>query len=165
MDLLNGFEELAVDKEHSWLMVPIMHTELSLHARYFMKRGETGYCGLSIDSVKGSGLRGRLAAAAAKSYIGRTIYVFLSEIDGGKKLITVPALFEKEPTFDENLDLSDLVIKTYYHNYFKKSAQEVYEEHLDALAGRKISIDDEERMRSSLLELPKKGIEILRSYR
>jgi hypothetical protein len=165
MDLLNGFEELAVDKEHSWLMVPIMHVELSLNARYFMKRGETGYCGLSIDSVKGRGLRGRLAAAAAKSYIGRTIYVFITEIDGGKKLITVPALFEKEPTFDEKLDLSDLVIKTYYHNDFKITAQEVYEEHLNALAGRKISIDDEERMRSSLLELPKKGIEILKSYR
>lgn len=164
MDLLDGFEELAVDKEHSWLMVPIMHVELSLNARYFMKRGETGYCGLLIDSVKGSGLTGRLAAAAAKSYIGRTIYVFLSEIDGGKKLITVPALFEKEPTFDEKLDLSDVIIKTYYHNDFKISAKEVYEEHLNALVGMGISID-EERMRSSLLELPKKGIEILKGYR
>jgi hypothetical protein len=164
MDLLNGFEELAVDKEHSWLMVPIMHVELSLNARYFMKRGETGYCGLLIDSVKGSGLRGRLAAAAAKSYIGRTIYVFISEVDGGKKLITVPALFEKEPTFDEKLDLSDVIIKTYYHNDFKRTAQEVYGEHLNALAGREISID-EDRMRSKLLELPKKGIEILKSYR
>jgi hypothetical protein len=164
MDLLNGFEELAVDKEHSWLMVPIMHVELSLNARYFMKRGETGYCGLLIDSVKGSGLRGRLAAAAAKSYIGRTIYVFISEVDGGKKLITVPALFEKEPTFDEKLDLSNLVIKTYYHNDFKRTAQEVYEEHLNALTGREIS-HDEDRIRSSLLDLPKKGIDILKSYR
>jgi hypothetical protein len=164
MDLLNGFEELAVEKEHSQLKVPIMHVELSLNARFFLRGGETGYCGLLIDSVKGSGLRGRLAAAAAKSYIGRTIYVFLSEIDGGKKLITVPALFEKEPTFDEKLDLSDLVIKTYYHNDFKRSAQEIYEEHLNALSGREISID-EERIRSSLLELPGKCIEILRSYR
>jgi hypothetical protein len=164
MDLLNGFEELSVDKEHSWLMVPIMHVELSLNARYFMKRGETGYCGLLIDSVKGSGLRGRLAAAAAKSYIGRTIYVFISEVEGGKKLITVPALFEKEPTFDEKLDLSDVIIKTYYHNDFKRIAQEVYGEHLNALAGREISID-EDRMRSNLLELPIKGIEILKSYR
>lgn len=164
MDPLNGFEELPVDKEHSQLKVPIMHVELSLNARYFMMHGKTGYCGLLIDGVKGSGLRGRLAATAARSYIGRTIYVFLSEIDGGKKLITVPALFEKEPAFDEKLDLSGLVIKTYYHNDFKRTAQEVYEEHLNALAGREISID-EDRIRSSLLELPKKGIEILRSYR
>ncbi|MCZ7401777.1 MAG: hypothetical protein O8C61_06120 [Candidatus Methanoperedens sp.] len=164
MDILDGFEELSVDKEHSQLTVPIMHVELSLNARYFMKRGEIGYCGLLIDSVKGSGLRGMLAAAAAKSYIGRTIYVFISEVDGGKKLITVPALFEKEPTFDEKLDLSDLIIRTYYHNDFKISAKEVYEEHLNALAGREIS-NDEDRIRSSLLELPIKGIEILKSYR
>jgi len=164
MDILNGFEELAVDKEHSQLTVPIMHVELSLNARYFMMGGETGYCGLLIEGVKGSGLRGRLAAAAAKSYIGRMIYVFISEFDGEKKLITVPALFEKEPIFDEKLDLSDLIIKTYYHNDFKRTAQEVYEEHLNALAGRKIS-DDEDRIRSSLLELPKKGIEILKSYK
>lgn len=164
MDLLNGFKELCVDKEHSQLTVPIMHVELSLNTRYFMMGGETGYCRLLIDDVKGSGLRGRLAAAAAKSYIGRTIYVFISQVDGGKKLITVPALFEKEPTFDEKLDLSDLIIKTYYHNDFKRTAQEVYEEHLNALVGRKIS-NDEDRIRSSLLELPKKGIEILKSYR
>jgi hypothetical protein len=164
MDILNGYEELAVDKEHSWLTVPIMHVELSLIVRYFMKLGETGYCGLVIDSVKGSGLKGRLAAAVAKSYIGRTIYIFLTEINGGKKLITVPALFEKEPTFDKKLDLSGLIIKTYYHNDFKRTAQEVYAEHLNALAGKEISID-EGRMRSNLLELPKKGIEILKSYR
>jgi hypothetical protein len=163
MEILNGFEELAVDKEHSQLKVPIMRVELSLNARYFMMGGETGYCGLLIDDVKGSGLRGRLAAAAVRSYIGRTIYVFLSQVDGGKKLITVPALFEKEPSFDEKLDLSDLVIRTYYHNDFKRTAQEVYGEHLNALAGREISID-EDRIRSDLLELPKKGIEILKSY-
>jgi len=164
MDILDGFKELSVDKEHSQLIVPIMHVELSLNVRYFMKQGEMGYCGLLIDGVKGSGLRGRLAAAAAQSYIGRTIYVFISEVDGGKKFITVPALFEKEPTFDEKLDLSDLIIKTYYHNDFKRTAKEVCEEHLTALAGRKISID-EDKIRSSLLELPKKGIEILKSYR
>jgi hypothetical protein len=164
MDILDGFEELAVDKEHSWLLVPIMHVELSLNARYFLRDAEMGYCGLLIDSVKGSGLTGRLAAAAAKSYIGRTIYVFISEVDGGKKLITVPALFEKEPTFDEKLDLSDLIIKTYYHNDFKRTVQEVYEEHLNALAGREIS-NDEDRIRANLLELPRKGIEILKSYR
>jgi len=163
MDLLNGFEELSVDKEHSQLMVPIMHVELSLNARYFLRGGEIGYCGLLIDGVKGSGLRGKLAAAVAKSYIGRTIYVFISEVDDGKRLITVPALFEKEPTFDKKLDLSKLVIKTYYHNDFKRTAQEVYEEHLNALAGRKI-LFDADRIRSSILELPKKGIEILKSY-
>ena len=81
-----------------------------------------------------------------------------------RKWIKVPALFEKEPTFDEKLDLSDLIIKTYYHNDFKRTAQEVYGEHLNALAGREISIDDD-RIRSSMLELPKKGIEILKSYR
>ncbi|MFA4956544.1 MAG: hypothetical protein WC556_06175 [Candidatus Methanoperedens sp.] len=164
MDLLNGFEELAVDKEYSQLTVPIMHVELSLNVRYFLKRGEMGYCGLLIYGVKGSGFTGRLAAAAAKSYIGRTIYVFISQVDSGKKLITVPALFEKEPTFDEKLDLSDIIIRTYYHNDFKITAKEVYEEHLKALAGRVISID-EDRIRSDLLELPKKGIEILKSYR
>jgi len=164
MDILNGFEELDVDKEHSWLKVLIMHVELSLNARYFLRGGETGYCTLLIDGVKGSGLRGKLAAAAARSYIGRTIYVFLSQVESGKKLITVPALFEKEPTFDEKLDLSDLIIKTYYHNDFKRTAQEVYEEHLNGLAGRQISIS-EDRIRSNLLELPKKGIEILKSYR
>jgi|GEM_PF-959694 len=164
MDILNGFEELSVDKDHSRLIVPIMHVELSLNARYFLKEGKMGYCGLLIDGAEGSGLRGKLAAAAAKSYIGRTIYVFISEIKGGKKLITVPALFEKEPTFDEKLDLSDLFIKTYYHNDFKKTALEVYEEHLNALAGKEI-LNDKEKIRSSLLELPKKGIEILKSYR
>ncbi len=164
MDILKDFEELAVDKERSHLKVPIMHMELSLNARYFLKRGKTGYCGLLIDGVKGNGLRGRLAAAAAKSYIGRTIYVFISEVDDGTKLITVPALFEKEPTFNEELDLSGLIIKTYYHNDFMRTAQEVYEEHFSALAGREISID-EDRIRSSLLELPAKGIEILKSYR
>lgn len=164
MDILNGFEELSVDKEHSQLTVPIMHVELSLNVRYFLKRGEMGYCGLFIKGIKGHGLTGRIAASAAKSYIGRTIYIFISEVDGGKKLITVPALFEKEQKFDEKLDLIDLIINTYYHNDFMRTVQEVYEEHLNALAGRKIS-KDEDRIRSSLLELPKKGIEILKSYR
>lgn len=164
MDTLEGFEELPVGKEHSEVKVPIMHVELALGIRYFIKGGEIGYCGLMINGVKGSGLRGRLAAAAAKSYLGRTIYIYLSEISEGKKLITVPALFEKEPSFDRKLDLSDLIIKTYYHNGFKKSAIEVCNEHVNALIGKQIS-DNKDKLKISLLELPKKGIEILKSYR
>jgi hypothetical protein len=117
-----------------------------------------------INGVKGSGLRGRLAAAAAKSYVERTIYIFISEISEGKKLITVPALYEKEPSFDGKLDLSDLIIKTYYHNEFKISAIEVYNEHLNALLGKQIS-DNKDKLKISLLDLPRKGIEILKSYR
>lgn len=161
---LEGFEELCVGKEHSHIKVPIMHVELALNARYFLNGGEIGYCGLLINGVKGSGLRGKLAAAAAKSYVGRTIFIFLSEVSEGKKLITVPALFEKEPEFDGKLDLSDLIIKTYYHNDFKKSANEVHKEHMDALIGKQISSNKEELL-TNLLELPKKGIEILKSYK
>lgn len=164
MDMLDGFEEFPVDKEHSEIKVPIMHVELSLNVRYFIKGGEIGYCGLLINGVKGSGLTGKLAAAAAKGYVGRTIFVFLSQIDGGKKLITVPALFEKEPAFDGKLDISDLIIKTYYHDDFKKTVQEVYKEHLNALIGKKIS-NDKDQLKINILELPKKGIEILKSYR
>ena len=164
MDTLNGFEELSVDKEHSQVKVPIMHVELVLNARYFIKGGEIGYCGLLINGVKGSGLTGRLAAAAAKNYIGRTIFCFVSQTSEGKKLITVPALFEKEPAFDEKLDLSDLIIKTYYHNDFKKSALEVYSEHLNALIGKQIS-NNKDNLKINLLELPRKGIEILKSYK
>jgi hypothetical protein len=164
MDILEGFEELPVDKEHSEVKVPVMHVELALCARYFIKVGEIGYCSLLISEVKGSGLTGRLAAAAAKSYLGRIIYIFISEISDGKKLITVPALFEKEPSFDGKIDLSGLIIKTYYHNEFKKSAIEVYNEHLNALLGKQIS-NNNDKLKTSLLELPRKGIEILKSYR
>ena len=164
MDILEGFEELSVDKEHSEIKVPIMRVELALNVRYFIKGGEIGYCGLMINGVKGSGITGRLAAAAAKSYMGRTIFIFLSELDESKKLITVPALFEKEPAFDEKLDLSDLIIKTYYHNDFKKSALEVYSEHLNALIGKQIS-NNKDNLKINLLELPRKGIQILKSYK
>ena len=161
--ILNGFEELAVDKQHSEIKIPLMHVELSLSVRYFIGGG-VGYCGLLIKDVKGNGLRGMIEAAAAKAYVGRTIFVFLSELDDGKKLITVPALFEKEPTFDSNVDLSGLFINTYYHDDFKKTVQEVYKEHTAALAGKKIC-NDRDCLCSSILELPEKGIEILRSYR
>lgn len=164
MNTLEGFEELSVGKEHSEVKVPIMHVELALKARYFIKDGEIGYCSLLINDIKGSGLTGKLAAAAAKSYVGRTICVFISEISEGKKLITVPALFEKEPSFDGKLDLSNLIIKTYYHNEFKKNANEVYNEHLSALIGKQIS-NNKDNLKINLLELPKKGIEILKSYR
>jgi hypothetical protein len=76
----------------------------------------------------------------------------------------VPALFEKEPTFDEKLDLSDLIINTYFHADFKKSPQEVYKEHMCALIGKEIS-DDKDCLRRSILGLPAKGIEILKSYK
>lgn len=161
--ILNGFEELVVDKQHSEIKIPIMHVELSLSVRYFLGKG-AGYCGLLINGVNGKGLRGCIEAAAAKAYIGRTIFVFLSGLDDGKNLITVPALFEKEPSFDGKVDLSELIINTYYHDEFKKTAQEVYKEHTDALAGKKIC-DDEDCLCQSILELPEKGIEILKSYR
>ncbi len=164
MDTLEGFEELSVGKERSEVKVPIMHVELALKVRYFIKGGEIGYCSLLICDVKGSGLTGKLAAAAAKSYIGRNICIFISEISEGKKLITVPALFEKEPSFDGKLDLSDLVIKTYYHNEFKKNAIEVYNEHLNALIGKQIA-NNKDTLMINLLELPKRGIEILKSYK
>ncbi len=163
MDILDSFEEIVVDKKRSEIKIPVMHVELSLSVRYFLGKG-VGYCGLLINGVNGKGLRGCIEAAAAKAYIGRTIFVFLSELDDGKKLITVPALFEKEPSFDESVDLSELVINTYYHDDFKKTAQEVYEEHTDALTGKKIC-DDKDCLCSSILELPGKGIEILRSYK
>ncbi len=161
--LLNGFEELVVDKQYSEIKMPIMHVELSFNVRYFLGKG-VGYCGLLINGVNGKGLRGSIEAAAAKSYVGRTIFVFLSELDSGKKLITVPALFEKEPTFDGKVDLSELIINTYYHDEFKKTAQEVYKEHMDAMMGKKIC-NDNDCLCQSILELPRKGIEILRSYR
>ena len=141
-----------------------MHVELSIRARYFLNRNGVGYCGLLINGVNGKGFRGCIEAAAAKAYVGRTIFVFLSELDDGKKLITVPALFEKEPVFDETVDLSELVIKTYYHNDFKKTSEEVYKEHMDALAGKKIC-NDKDCLCRDILELPKKGIEILKAYR
>jgi len=164
MDILDGFDELKVENQHSEITVPVMHVELSLRARYFLNGNGVGYCGLLIDGVNGKGLRGCIEAAAAKAYVGRTIFVFLSELDDGKKLITVPALFEKEPAFNGNIDLSNLVIKTYYHNDFKKTSQEVYKEHMDALIGKKIC-NDKDCLCKDILELPKKGIEILKAFK
>lgn len=164
MDILDGFEEIAANEQRSEIKVPLMHVELSFKVRYFMNRAGVGYCGLLVSGVKGKGLKGKVEAVAAKAYIGRTVYVFLSELNDGKKLITVPALFEKEPTFDDKFDLDDLIINTYFHADFKKPPQEVYIEHMDALAGKEIS-DDKDRLCRNILELPVKGIEILRSYK
>jgi hypothetical protein len=163
MDILDGFEELTANGQRSEIKVPLMHVELSFKVRYFMNI-RVGYCGLLISGVKGIGLKGKIEAVAAKAYIGRTVYVFLSELNDGKKLITVPALFEKEPIFDEKLDLSDLVINTYFHADFKKTPQEVHKEHMCALIGKEIS-NDKDSLRRSILELPAKGIEILKSYK
>ncbi len=164
MEILDGFEELAVDKQYVEIKIPIMHVELYLRVRYFTNSSGVGYCGLLVDDVRGKGLRGMIEAAAAKTYVGRTIFVFLSELDNGKKLITVPALFEKEPTYNGNVDLGDFDIKTYYHGDFKKTPQEVYREHMDALTGKKTR-NDRDCLCKSIIELPSKGIEILRSYR
>jgi len=164
MDILEGFEEIVVDTQHSEIKIPIMHVELFLNVRYFLNSSGVGYCGLLIQEVKGKGLMGMIEAAAAKAYVGRTILVFLSELDNGKKLITIPALFEKEASFDEKVDLSNLIINTYYHDNFKKTPQEVYKEHMDALIGKNIP-NDKIHLCQSILELPMKGLEILKSYR
>ncbi len=164
MEILDGFEELVVDKPRTEIKIPVMHVELSLNIRYFYNRSGVGYCSLLINEVNGNGLRGKIESAAARAYVGRIIYVFLSELDDGKKLITVPALFEKQPTFNGSVDLSNLVIKTYYHDDFKRTPQDVYKEHLDALTGKKIS-NDCGRLCSSIIELPEKGLEILKAYR
>ena len=164
MDTLDSFEELIAEGQRFEIKVPLMHVELSFKVRYFLNMAGVGYCGLLISGVKGKGLKGKIEAVAVKSYIGRTVYVFLSELKDGKKLITVPALFEKEPTFDEKFDLGDLIINTYFHADFKKTPQEVHKEHMCALIGKELS-DDRDLLRRDILELPAKGIEILRSYR
>ncbi len=160
--MLNGFEEITVDKQHSEIKICVMHIELSLKIRYFKNKSGVGYCGLLINGIKGNGLRGKVEAAAAKVYVGRTIFIFLSDMDDGKKLVTVPALFEKEPSFDRKSDLSNFIINTYFHCDFKKTPEEVYKEHMSALTGKNIRTDS---LCSSILELPQKGLEILRSYR
>jgi hypothetical protein len=164
MDILDGFLELEVDEQHSEIRLPVMHVELYMKVRYFTNYSGVGYCGLLIEDVRGKGLKGMIEAAAAKSYIGRTILIFLSELENGKKLITVPSLFEKQPTFNGKMDLSSLDIKTYFHDDFKKTPHEVYKEHMDALIGKKVS-NDNDGLKNSILELPEKGIGLLKSYK
>ncbi len=161
---LEDFNEFAIDKQHSEIKISVRHIELSLDVKYFVNNSGVGYCSLLIKEICGKGVRGLIEAAAAKSFVGRSIIIFLSELDDGKKLVTVPALFEKEPTFNAGLDLSDLIIKTYYHDDLKKTPQEVYKEHMDALIGKKIN-NDMDYLCRSILELPKMGLEILRSYK
>lgn len=164
MEALEDFTEIkAVDRD-SEMKVPIMHVELSFKVRYFLNSSGVGYCSLSIRGVNGKGLRGMIEAAAAKSYIGRTIFVFMSELEDGKKLVTVPALFEKETSFDESVNLSEFIVNTYFSDDFKKTPQEILKEHMDALKGKK-TINDSDFLCKSILELPKKGLEILRSSR
>ncbi len=164
MEILENFEEIAVDKQHSEIIIPVLHVELYLNIRYFLNKNGVGYCSLLINGAKGKGLRGIVEAAAAKAYAGRTIFIFLSILDDGNKLITVPALFEKEPSFDKKVDLCGLVINAYYHSDFKRTAQDIYEEHKNALAGKKVSNDNDSLCRS-ILELPTKGIDILKAYK
>ncbi len=160
---LDGFEELGVDKQRSEIKIPITNVELTLNVRYFIGEG-VGYCGLLITGVSGNSLSGCIKAVAARVFVGRTIFVFLSELEDGKKLITVPALFEKEPAFNGSVDLSRLVINTYYHGDFRRTEEEVYKEHSKAMEGKRIR-NDRDCLCQSILELPEKGLEILRSYR
>ena len=52
MDILDGFLELEVDKQHSEIRLPIMHVELSMKVRYFTNDSGVGYCGLLIEEVR-----------------------------------------------------------------------------------------------------------------
>ncbi len=160
---LDGFEELGVDKQRSEIKIPITNVELTLNVRYFVGTG-VGYCALLLTDVRGKGLRGFIKAAAAGVFVGRTIFVFLSELEDGKKLITVPALFEKEPEFNGSVDLSGLIVNTYYHGDFKRTEEDVYKEHMKAMEGKKIR-NDKDYLCESILELPEKGLQILRAYR
>ncbi|KCZ71926.1 hypothetical protein ANME2D_01982 [Candidatus Methanoperedens nitroreducens] len=164
MDVLEDFEEIAADKQHAEIKISVMHVELSIKVRYFISQSGIGYCVLLIDGVKGKGLRGKVESAATKVYVGRAVLIFLSLLDDGKKLITVPALFEKEPTFSENVDLSNFIINAYFPDNLKKTTEEVYNEHLNFLKDKKIS-NNTDNLYKSILELPGEGLEILRSYR
>lgn len=164
MDVLNDFEEMVVDEHNSKLLVPVRHVEILYNVRYFINDSGVGYCSLLTEKVKGKGLKGKIEVIAAKAYIGRYILVFLSELTDGRRLVTVPALFEKEPTFDNEVELSDLIINTYYHDNLKKTPLEVLEEHMKALEGRSVS-NDRELLRKDTLLLPKKGLEILNHIR
>jgi len=160
--MLDGFEEFPVDKSIRKIKVPIMHVELSLNVRYFI-RGRDRLLRAVDQWVRGSGLTGKLAAAAQKIISGGR-YLFFYHRSMAGKTNYCSCIIWKGPAFDAKLDISDLIIKTYYHDDFKKTVQDVYKEHLNALIGKKIS-NDNDQLKISLLELPRKGIEILKSYR
>lgn len=164
MGVLQGFEEIEVEEQQSRMKVPVMHIELSLNVRFFINDGDVGYCDLLIADVKGKGLKGMLEASVASKFKERSVLVFLSLLEDGNKLITVPSLFEKEPSFDTKVDLSGLVINTYFPDDFKKTADEVHEIHLEKLTGKKIH-NNRDVLRREIRELPGKGIEILKGYK
>jgi hypothetical protein len=110
MDDLEYFKELAVDIQHSEIKIPIMDIELNLSVKYFLNDSGVGYCSLLINKIHASGMKGNIEAAAVESYVGRSIFIFLSELDNGLKLITVPALFENQSCFDEKIDLSNFIV-------------------------------------------------------
>ncbi|MCZ7358122.1 MAG: hypothetical protein O8C66_09400 [Candidatus Methanoperedens sp.] len=164
MDDLDYFKELAADIQHSEINIPIMDIELTLSVKYFLNDSGVGYCSLLINKIHASGLKGNIEAAAAEAYVGRSIFIFLSELDDGLKLITVPALFEKQSCLDEKIYLANFIVNAYYPADFKKTAHEVYEEHMNALIGKKIR-KDVAYLSRSILNLPTIALEILRCYR
>jgi hypothetical protein len=163
MGVLQGFEEIEVEIQQSHIKVPVMHLELSFNVRYFINDGDVGYCDLLIADVQGKGFQGMMEAAVASKFKGRSVLVFLSLLEDGDKLITVPSLFEKEPSFDKKVDLSGLIINTYYPDDFRKTADEVQGLHLEKLKGKNIH-NNRDVLRREIRELPNKGIEILKGY-
>jgi hypothetical protein len=109
-------------------------------------------------------MKGNIEAAAVEAYVGRSIFIFLSELENGRKLITVPALFEKQSCLDKKIDLSNFIINAYYPVDFTKTAREVYEEHMKALISKKIR-KDVAHLSRSILNLPTIALEILSCYR
>lgn len=159
-----GFEEIEVGKQQSHLIVPIMHLELIFNVRYFINDGDVGYCDLLIEDVKGKGLKGMMEAAVASKFKGRSVLVFLSLLEDGNKLITVPSLFEKEPSFDEKVNLSGLIVNTYYPDDLRKTPDEVHGMHREKLKEKKCK-NNREVLGREICELPDKGIEILKGYK
>ena len=164
MGVIEGFEEIEVEEEQSQIKVPVMHIELSLDVRYFINHGDVGYCDLLLADVKGKGLQGMLEASVASKFKGRSVLVFLSLLEDSDKLITVPSLFEKEPSFDKKVDLSGLIINPYYPDDFRKTADEVHLIHLEMLKGRNIH-NNRDVLQREVRDLPGKGIEILKGYK
>lgn len=164
MGVLQGFEEIDVEEQQSRIKVPVMHIELSLNVRYFINDGDVGYCDMLIADVKGKGFQGMMEASVASKFKERSVLVFLSLLEDGDKLITVPSLFEKEPSLDKKVDLSGLIINTYFPDDFRMTADEVHGIHLEKLTGKNIH-NNRDVLRREIRELPSKGIEILKGYK